>query len=251
MRGFKDDDEEDDAVGHALSGKPDFNHSKSVTFVTAEESGAVSLRHRKGPQSDSGSSITRPNTRARSAAETLNVESGQTASQKKKEARRKRFWRNLRMHFSMRYWLHLLDKNLPIFNPTHPLRLAWDMLMLLLVLFVCIEVPFAVGFGYEPLYFPPFPSEVPPGQPLPPSWPPAPGPTQSTVAKNMIILGIVINVLFWLDLVSNFRLAYYDSTATLIRSGSEIARAYLKLWFWIDLCACIPWAEVSRAQGRR
>lgn len=52
-----------------------------------------------------------------------------------------------------------------------------------------------------------------------------------------------IGVFFFLDIMINFNTAYY-SGGVVISSRREIAKNYLKWWFWIDLTATIPYQTV-------
>ena len=63
----------------------------------------------------------------------------------KSSARRKRFWRKVRMRLNPLYWLHVLNKVLPIIKPESRARLTWDMLMLALVVYVCYMIPYEIG----------------------------------------------------------------------------------------------------------
>lgn len=44
----------------------------------------------------------------------------------------------------------------------------------------------------------------------------------------------------------NFRTAYIDATATLVRDGSQIARHYSHTWFPVDFVATFPFDAVVR-----
>jgi hypothetical protein len=68
------------------------------------------------------------------------------------------------------------------------------------------------------------------------------------VLADLFIWNMVIDGFFWADLLSNFRLAYVDQTATMIRDGPKIAKHYLATWFTADLLACIPF-DLVRGWG--
>ncbi|KAG1666226.1 hypothetical protein FOA52_011526 [Chlamydomonas sp. UWO 241] len=162
--------------------------------------------------------------------------------------RRRRRWARFRAHMRPSYWLHVLDKTLPIINPMSPGRIAWDSWMLTLVVYVCFMIPYSVGFGFHHLYLPPFLPQgetYPAAYPAPPAWPPAPDNLEPTpLMDNLAIWAYIVDAFFWCDLLSNFRTGFIDATATLVRDGGAIARNYLKLWFWVDLCACIPFDQI-------
>ena len=199
------------------------------------------------------------------------AQSTASMSAAKKARKRRRMWRRIMQRFSPAYWLHVLDKKLPILHPEATGRVAWDFFMLALVVYVCFMEPYNIAFGYFPLDLtpilpdPPAGPAAPPDAPMPPPFaptaPPMPAflPNAQDDAWEKARLGLedwnwAIDAFFWMDLLSNFRTAYVDATATLIRSGAEIAKHYLHTWFPIDLLACIPFTEVrwalwSRASG--
>ena len=45
---------------------------------------------------------------------------------------------------------------------------------------------------------------------------------------------------FIIDIVIVFHSAYYDEQFRFICDRREIAKNYLKCWFWIDLISCVP-----------
>ena len=46
---------------------------------------------------------------------------------------------------------------------------------------------------------------------------------------------MTIDILFGLDILVIFNTAYYDDDVDLIENRADIAKSYVKLWFWIDL----------------
>ena len=93
-----------------------------------------------------------------------------------------------------------------------PARRTWDVVILLLVLYTTIEVPFSIAFVSN----------------------------KSRLDTTMEVLDIVLTVVFVIDLVSNF--------ITSIPEGEHesydhrnIARRYVGgPWFWVDLVSCTP-----------
>ncbi len=53
-----------------------------------------------------------------------------------------------------------------------------------------------------------------------------------------------VDAFFAVDICCNFRTAYVDSTATLVRDGGAVATHYLKTWFGVDLMATIPFEAI-------
>jgi potassium voltage-gated channel Eag-related subfamily H protein 6 len=53
-----------------------------------------------------------------------------------------------------------------------------------------------------------------------------------------------IDSAFAIDILLNFRTAYIDATATLVRDGARIAAHYSRTWFPIDVVATFPFDAV-------
>jgi len=89
-------------------------------------------------------------------------------------------------------------------------RTAWDYFMFALISYLMVSIPYEVAF-VEP----------------------------SDEVTFWSTLGIMIDVLFWVDIALTFNTSYKDGQI-LITDRKKIAIWYLKLWFWIDLCAALP-----------
>jgi hypothetical protein len=101
------------------------------------------------------------------------------------------------MKANPRYWVHVLNRRLPIVLPDAQWRRYWDFFVLALVVWTAIIVPFEVGFGRI-------------------HW-------VGDYASERFI-----DAVFWVDISINFRTAYIDHTATTIRDGGEIASHYIR-----------------------
>ena len=55
-----------------------------------------------------------------------------------------------------------------------------------------------------------------------------------------LVTWLVIDVLFFIDLILTFFTTYTDSTNNEVTSHKKIAIRYLKGWFIIDLISCLP-----------
>jgi hypothetical protein len=92
-------------------------------------------------------------------------------------------------------------------------RKGWDVVQVLLLTYVALVVPYRTGFGliicheYTPFAF----------------W-----------------FEVFVDVYFILDIVINFRTAFWDVNQELIIEPKAICFEYLKTWFFIDLAACFP-----------
>ena len=61
------------------------------------------------------------------------------------------------------------------------------------------------------------------------------------------ILDYITISVFLIDMVINFNLAYYDERSKLVYGRRDIARNYMKFWFWIDFVGVFPFYIVSLA----
>ena len=98
--------------------------------------------------------------------------------------------------------------------PDLPAKVKWDMFIGALIVFSVIAVPYRLGFD-------------------------VPG-TDSTDVQDLII-----DMLFWTDLLLSFRSAYEDSdNDILVTVPKEIARHYMQTWFFVDFFSVFPVAEL-------
>lgn len=97
------------------------------------------------------------------------------------------------------------------YNPSSPGRQAWDFIMLPFFFVIAIVVPYRIGFDID----------VP-------------------VGSFGFWLDALIDLYFAVDIVVNFRTAYYDDTGKLVTDLRMIAKKYLKTWFMIDFVSCVP-----------
>lgn len=115
-------------------------------------------------------------------------------------SRSKRRWKKFMMRLNPRYWVHVLNKRLPILMPETRNRRVWDFFVLLLVVYTALIVPFEVGFGQI-------------------GW------------DGAYVMDRLIDAVFWVDVALNFRTAYIDHSANMIRDGGRIAAHYIR---WVD-----------------
>lgn len=59
-------------------------------------------------------------------------------------------------------------------------------------------------------------------------------------------LETAIDSMFIMDVVLNFNTGFYEAN-TIITDRWEIAKDYLKFWFWIDLLSSIPYTWIFAA----
>ncbi|GLI67898.1 hypothetical protein VaNZ11_012222 [Volvox africanus] len=109
----------------------------------------------------------------------------------------------------------LMDKFLPVLLPS-PWRTAWDAVLLVLLMFTAVVVPLEVGFS-------------------------------SAASTGVDKSHIAVLIVFWIDIIVQFRTAYVSSAGELERDSRQIAAHYCRTWFFLDLGSSIPWAEVLQA----
>ena len=97
-----------------------------------------------------------------------------------------------------------------ILHHQSPFRVAWDYTMFGLISYLMVSIPYEVAFV---------------------------DPTDAWTFWS--VLGVIIDVLFWLDIALTFNTSYKDGQI-FVTDRKKIARRYLKCWFWIDLCAALP-----------
>ena len=95
-----------------------------------------------------------------------------------------------------------------IFFPVGPRKKAWDAVVMLLILYSVVMVPYRVGF-------------------------------EAQAEGEMWYFEVAVTLFFCADLLATFNCAYLDGDRWII-TRSHIAANYLRGWFWIDLPASIP-----------
>ena len=93
--------------------------------------------------------------------------------------------------------------------PGSSLRLAWDFVSVVLVLFVAISLPYRVAFLMD------------------------------YISASLNITDFLIDIFFLFDIAVNFRTAFIQD-GELISDPMAVAKNYLRLWFWLDAVSSIP-----------
>ena len=105
---------------------------------------------------------------------------------------------------------------LPVIMPDGRFRKWWDSTQVVALFYVAVMVPIRIGFAREM-------------DPLSAEW----------------FVELVTDVYFIVDIVVNFRTAYYDEDELIVKP-SLIAKQYTKGWFCIDIVSCLPVGYVSQ-----
>ena len=100
----------------------------------------------------------------------------------------------------------------------NPYKIFWDLFVLVLLLLVCIIVPYRLAFYPE------------------------------TQSNAWVVLYLAMDFCFFLDIIVTFFTSVPDdSTCTEVTDRNEIARLYLKGWFWIDSISIFPFDMIASA----
>lgn len=100
-------------------------------------------------------------------------------------------------------------------------KVLWDWVILVLVMFTAIQIPYYAAFSdssYTVL-------DV----------------MDKDNMQPVLILSLIVDCMFVLDIFLNFRTTYIESTSNVVeRNPRKLAIHYSKTWFIIDLLAAIP-----------
>ena len=100
----------------------------------------------------------------------------------------------------------------------NPYKIFWDLFVLVLLLLVCIIVPYRLAF---------YPDKQ---------------------SNAWVVLYLAMDFCFFLDIIVTFFTSVPDdSTCTEITDRHEIAKLYLKGWFWIDSISIFPFDLIASA----
>lgn len=111
-------------------------------------------------------------------------------------------------------------------------KAVWDWIVLLLVFYTAIEIPYTAAFVLRPIN-----DDV----------------VHWTMKESATLqaVNIWVDLMFVLDILINFRTTYVDpKTEEIVSSPRQIALHYLQSWFVVDLVAAVPFEfMVNRDQG--
>jgi len=105
------------------------------------------------------------------------------------------------------YTIDRSPKSMMIIRHDRPFRMVWDILMMFLLFYISLALPYSLGFG----------------QP-----------------KTMEDIDRVFDFVFCFDVLLNLRTSYLDSNENIIVDGKKIGCKYLKSWFLLDFMSSVP-----------
>lgn len=114
-------------------------------------------------------------------------------------------------------------------DPRHTWRQVWDVVLMGFVIYTLVYTPFDLAFGFEA-------SVTVRGE-------------SETVTDFFRLLEWSAVVFFFGDILLNFRTAVVKDENEIIQRPAEVARIYLRWWFWIDLLSTFPFAEFMELIG--
>jgi hypothetical protein len=97
-----------------------------------------------------------------------------------------------------------------MFHPNRWPKTVWSGILALLLIYTALIMPYRMAF------------------------------IDSTFGDDWFYAELVIDILFFTDLLVNCNSAYIDNEAMLITDRKMIFCRYVKTWFFFDIAACIP-----------
>ena len=105
-----------------------------------------------------------------------------------------------------------------ILNPQSKLRMIWDIIMIVFVIYNVIILPMQIGLELEP-------------------------------DSTRYVIELFIDMYFACDILLNFFTGYFDDYNNIIMDQKKIIKNYMKFWFWIDLTATFPFELLLGLMG--
>lgn len=94
-------------------------------------------------------------------------------------------------------------------TPDSKFRITWDLWTMSLIFYELVMIPMRIAFEIE--------------DPV------------------ISVIDTIVDIIFILDIALNFNTGFY-SKGLLVMNRKRIVANYLKLWFWLDLLASIPYS---------
>lgn len=104
-------------------------------------------------------------------------------------------------------------------HPNNPFRSFWNGVVSLLLLYTATIMPLTIAFF------------------------------ETDSEDEWYYIDIILNCLFFADILITFNSAYYDNCGVLISERKAVCFRYLKSWFFIDFFSCVPFNLISGANS--
>ena len=98
-----------------------------------------------------------------------------------------------------------------IISPEGDFRHKWDLIQMLLLVYVAVAVPYRIGFDHDAKPWEPF-----------------------------FVFDIFVDLYFIIDIALSFRTGVIDKHGELVYMPKRIARSYMRGWFVVDTLGCLP-----------
>jgi len=108
-----------------------------------------------------------------------------------------------------------------MFHPNKKPRNIWNAILAVLLIYTATVMPFSMAF------------------------------IEAERWGSWFVMDLVIDCLFFLDVLVNLFSCYYDSSGKLVTSKKQIFFRYLKTWLLIDLLACFPFGLIEDGDEQR
>ena len=106
-------------------------------------------------------------------------------------------------------------------DPQGSFRLAWDIVLAVLCLYVSVSIPYRTGFQVE-----------------------------LCVGSAVWLFQLIVDLFFALDIILTFRTPIVAETGHIERSSAIIAKSYLRGWFFVDMLAVLPVSYIALLVGK-
>jgi hypothetical protein len=97
----------------------------------------------------------------------------------------------------------------PLIHPNSKLNNIWNPIYISIMIYTATVMPYRVAF-------------------------------QDDINEGWRIFDIIIDTLFWIDLVVNMLSASYNDEGILLKTRKTVIMSYLKTWFLVDFLSCLP-----------
>jgi len=98
-----------------------------------------------------------------------------------------------------------------VFHPYEPIRLTWDMMITLIMLYILVDIPIQLCFEIS-----------------------------LRLNHPWARIDLLVDGVFLADIIFNFNTGYIDHESQFVSDRLKIAETYLMGWFWIDLITSLP-----------
>lgn len=114
----------------------------------------------------------------------------------------------------------LIEFPFGIISPYGYFRKAWDCLMAFLLIYVCLVLPVRLSFSRSPEMFK--------------------ADRSTDFEDQFLMVDIICDTLLLMDIMVNFFSAYENVAGLLFSKRKDIAKQYLRSWFFVDLISVFP-----------